>query len=156
MDRGAGGLLVESFITRLSTSSPGGPGGSSRLGWQGSPENKLRTCVGAPSWRGKQISPVRAIGICGTSTRPLRRRHRPRPTSTHPTPTTGTGRSSRRGGAGSAPAQPQQPSTPSSPSSTTTVSTITKAAAPSAAVTQAAPGPGDQAAAPSAAAPSRA
>ena len=53
-----------------------------------------------------------------------------------------------------APAQPQQPSTPSSPSSTTTVSTI-KAAAPSAAVTQTAAGPGDQAAAPSAAVPSR-
>ena len=41
-----------------------------------------------------------------------------------------------------APAQPQQPSTPSSPSSTTTVSTI-KAAAPSAAVTQTAAGPGE-------------
>ena len=53
------------------------------------------------------------------------------------------------------PAQPQQqPSTPSSPSSTTTVSTI-KAAAPSAAPTQAAAGPGDQAAAPSAAVPTR-
>ena len=53
------------------------------------------------------------------------------------------------------PAQPQQqPSTPSSPSSTTTVSTI-KAAATSAAPTQVAAGPGDQAAAPSAAVPTR-
>ena len=62
-----------------------------------------------------------------------------------------------QGAAGQAttPAQPQQqPSAPSSPSSTTTVSTI-KAAAPSTAQTQAATGPGDQAAAPSAAVPSR-
>ena len=62
-----------------------------------------------------------------------------------------------QGAAGQAPtpAQPQQqPSTPSSPSSTTTVSTI-KAAAPSAAQTQAAAGPGDQAAATSAAVPPR-
>ena len=35
---------------------------------------KLRTCVGAPSWRGRPISLKRAIGTCGTST----------PTSTTP------------------------------------------------------------------------
>ena len=52
-------------------------------------------------------------------------------------------------GQASTPAQPAQPDTPSSPSSTTTVSTD-KAAAPSAAVAQAATGPTNQAAAPSA------
>ena len=58
-DTGAGGYIAESFATELSTSSPVG---------------KLRTCVGAPSWRGRPISPKRAIGTCGTST----------PTSTTP------------------------------------------------------------------------
>ena len=38
------------------------------------PGRKLRTCIGAPSWRGRPISLKRAIGTCGTST----------PTSTTP------------------------------------------------------------------------
>ena len=43
MVKGAGGRIVASSITRPSTSSPGGPGGSSRLGWQRSPGRRHHT-----------------------------------------------------------------------------------------------------------------
>ena len=36
-----------------------------QVGWQESPGRKLRTCIGAPSWRGRPISLKRAIGTCG-------------------------------------------------------------------------------------------
>ena len=103
-DKRAGGSIVESFTTKLSTSSPVGLGASSRLAWQESPGRKLRTCVGAPSWRGRPISLKRA---------------------NQPIPIHQRAQAAAQGAAGQAPtpAQPQQqPSTPPSPSSTTTVS----------------------------------